>query len=74
MQFRTTGKETLSLNMKKWKILGAIIINKLEIQKLDKIQNFLFTYYRYNDEKFSFKVLLVKSRCASVHDDVFNIW
>ena len=34
MQFRTTGKETLGLNMKKWKILGAIIIKKLGIKKI----------------------------------------
>ena len=67
MQFKTTGKETFGLNMKKQKILGSIIINKLEIKKkLEKIRNFL--------EKFSFNVLLVKCRGAFVHENVFKIW
>ena len=59
--------------MKKQKILGVIIMNKLEIKKVDKIGiSCLRTIY--NDEKFSFNVLLVKSRRAFVHENVFNIW
>ena len=45
MQFKATGKETLGLNTKKRKILGAVVMNKLEIKQLKKIRNFLFTYY-----------------------------
>ena len=40
MQFRTTGKETLGLNMKKHKILGAITLNNLEIIKFRKKSEF----------------------------------
>ena len=40
MQFKTTGKETLGMNMKKQKILGTIIINKLEIKKIRKNSEF----------------------------------
>ena len=32
MQFRTTGNETLGLNIKKQKMFGAIIMKKLEIK------------------------------------------
>ena len=66
MQFKTTGKETFGLNMRKHKILGSIIINKLEIKKIEKIRNFL--------EKLSFNALLVRSRVAFVHENVFSIW
>ena len=45
MQFRTAGKDTLGLKIKKQKVLDAIIISKLEIKNLEKIRNFLFTYY-----------------------------
>ena len=59
--------------MKKQKILDAIIMNKLEIKKVEKIGiSCLRTIH--NDEKFSFSVLLVKSRRAFVHENVFNIW
>ena len=62
----------MGLNMKKQKILGVIIVNKLEIKKVEKIGiSCLRTIY--NDEKFSFNVLLVKSRRAFVHENVFNI-
>ena len=40
MQFKTTGKETLSLKMKKQKILGTSIINKLEIKKMRENSEF----------------------------------
>ena len=40
MQFKTTGKKTLGMNMKKQKILGTIIINKLEIKKIRKNSEF----------------------------------
>ena len=40
MQFKTTGKKTLGLNMKKHKILGTIIINKLEIKKIKENSEF----------------------------------
>ena len=40
MQFTTTGRETVSLNMKKQKILGAIIVNKLEIKKFRENSEF----------------------------------
>ena len=66
MQFKTTGKETFDLNMKKQKMLRSIIINKLEIKKIEKIRNFL--------EKLSFNALLVRSRVAFVHENVFSIW
>ena len=40
MQFKTTGKETLGLKTKKQEILGAIIINKLEIKKFRESTEF----------------------------------
>ena len=40
MKFRTTGKETLDLDMKKQKLLGAIIMNNLEIIKFRKKSEF----------------------------------
>ena len=66
MQFKTTGKKTLGLNMKKHKILGTIIINKLEIKKIKENSEF--------SGEVSFNVLLVKSRGAFVHENVFSIW
>ena len=43
MQFKTTRKETLGLNTKKQKILGAIIMNKLQIKKIK--ENLEFPVY-----------------------------
>ena len=40
MEFRTTGKEILGFNIKKQKILGAIIMNKLEIKKIRENSEF----------------------------------
>ena len=40
MQFRTTGRKTLGLNMKKQKFLEAIIVNKLEIKKFRENSEF----------------------------------
>ena len=40
MQFKTTGKETLGLKIKKQEILGAITINKLEIKTLRESSEF----------------------------------
>ena len=40
MQFRTTGRKTLTLNMRKQKILGAITMNKLEIKKFRENSEF----------------------------------
>ena len=40
MKFRTTGKETLDLDMKKQKLLGAIIMNNLEIIKFRRKSEF----------------------------------
>ena len=47
IQFRTIELEyeALNLNMKKQKILGAIIMNNLEIKNSEKIRNLLSTYY-----------------------------
>ena len=40
MQFRTAGKDTLDLKIKKQKVLDAIIISKLEIKKFRENSEF----------------------------------
>ena len=57
------------------KVLGAFIMNNLEIIIFFKKKIKIYCLRTsYNDEEFSFNVLLVKNRRNCIYEKVFNIW
>ena len=72
MEFRTTGKGTLALKIKKQNFGHNYHEQTWDTKNLRKL-GVSCIHIIYTDEKFSFNELLVKSRPAFVSENVFII-